>query len=295
MTDTDMSNVLAGPMRVPRNAAANIKGSIHDDETAKKLGLRGGTVAGSVHLDLFPPLLLEVFGPRWYERGSLSVDFKNATVDREPTRALVTRPPASPTDVQVPVWIERDDGLRVGEGTAAVGTPSETTALRAIDHNRFADGELRILAGIAAGDEIPDTEVVVDGERQRMLLANDLCTEPLDWYADESPWGGPIASPQTCVHNLYTFAAGHIARRAKESGGGGGVGLFGAIELVQHSGPLQLDTTYTMRGTVLGVGQSPRTEYVWFETTALDPETGAPRAGMVMQLRWMKASSPLYA
>src|SRR3954468_19687025 len=93
MTDTaDHTNVLAGPLRVPRNAAANAKGSIHDDETAQRLGLRGGTVAGSVHLDLFPPLLIEVFGPRWYERGSISINFKNPTVDREPTQAFVARP-----------------------------------------------------------------------------------------------------------------------------------------------------------------------------------------------------------
>src|SRR3954453_10204399 len=158
MTDTtDRTNVLAGEVRVPRNAAANAKGSIHDDETAQRLGLRGGTVAGSVHLDLFPPLLLEVFGERWYERGSLSMNFKNPTVDREPTRAFVDRPSvAGSGDAQVRVWIERDDGMLVGEGTAAVGSPSEVTALRSIDHNRFAPAAdepgLRILAGIAAGD-----------------------------------------------------------------------------------------------------------------------------------------------
>src|SRR3954451_12142954 len=120
MTETtDRTNVLAGELRVPRNAAANAKGSIHDDETAQRLGLRGGTVAGSVHLDLFPPLLLEVFGERWYERGSVSMNFKNPTVDREPPRAFVARPSAPAPgsgDAQVRVWIERDDGMLVGEG-----------------------------------------------------------------------------------------------------------------------------------------------------------------------------------
>src|SRR6476659_3115732 len=113
MTETaDRTNVLAGSMRVPRNAAAKAKGSIHDDETAQRLGLRGGTVAGSVHLDLFPPLLLEVFGRRWYDQGSLSVNFKNPTVDREPTQAFVARPSGSRSgDEQVRVWIERDDGM----------------------------------------------------------------------------------------------------------------------------------------------------------------------------------------
>ena len=297
MTALDRTDVLIGPLRIPRNAAQSQKGSIHDDETAQRLGMRGGTVAGSIHLDLFPPLLLDVFGQRWYDRGSVSVNFKNATVDREPTRAYVTRPAdadagASPRDVQVRVWIEREDQLLVGEGTASVGDPAEPSALRAIDHNRYNDGEFRILEGIAPGDAIPRTEVTIDGARQQRLLENRLVTEPLDWYSGESPWGGPIAAPQSSVHDLYTFAANHIGRTVRERGGG--VGLFGAIELRNLRGPLLLDTTYAMDGTVLGVGQSPKTEYVWFETTAHDPRTDDPVAGLIMQLRWMKASSPLY-
>ena len=298
MTDTtERTNVLTGPVRVPRNAAANAKGSIHDDATAQRLGLRGGTVAGSVHLDLFPPLLLDVFGEAWYSQGSLSVDFKNPTVDREPTRAIVEKP--SSTADQVRVWIEREDGMLVGAGTASAGSVSTPSALRSIDHNRFApaggEEELRILAGISPGDGLDAIEVKIDGDRQRGLLERGLCTEPLDWYAGDSPWGGPIATPQSCVHSLYTWAAAAIRRRAEEHGGGAGVGLFGAIELEQRTGPLLLDTTYAMRGRILGIGQSPRTEYVWFETVAADPSSGEDRAAMVMQLRWMKASSPLYA
>ena len=57
--------ILEGELRRARNGAIDQKGSIHDDATASKLGFRGGTVAGSVHMDAFPPLLLRVFGPRW--------------------------------------------------------------------------------------------------------------------------------------------------------------------------------------------------------------------------------------
>lgn len=59
---TASSNVITGPVRRPRNMAAHIAGSIHDDATATALGFRGGTVAGSVHLDQFPPLLIQAFG-----------------------------------------------------------------------------------------------------------------------------------------------------------------------------------------------------------------------------------------
>jgi hypothetical protein len=44
-------DTITGPVRSPRNLAATITGSIHDDATATSLGFRGGTVAGSVHMD----------------------------------------------------------------------------------------------------------------------------------------------------------------------------------------------------------------------------------------------------
>jgi hypothetical protein len=44
-------------------------GSIHDDATATKLGFRGGTEAGNIHMDQSAALLVELDGPVWFERG----------------------------------------------------------------------------------------------------------------------------------------------------------------------------------------------------------------------------------
>jgi len=52
--------VWTSEFRKPRNSAAEVKGSIHDDATASKLGFRGGTVAGSIHMDQFVPGLLKL-------------------------------------------------------------------------------------------------------------------------------------------------------------------------------------------------------------------------------------------
>ena len=116
-------------------------------------------------------------------------------------------------------------------------------------------------------------------------------TEPLDWYRADSPWGGAVVCPQQTVHVLYTAAVAHLSPIVAKTGGG--VGLFGAIELENVNGPLQLDRDYDFGGRILAVGESPKTEYTWFEVTASDGAT--PIARMLMQLRWMKASSPLYA
>jgi hypothetical protein len=57
--------------REPRNLEQALKLSIPDDETATKLGMRGGTVAGSLHMEQFPPLLTHVLGRRWWQTGGL--------------------------------------------------------------------------------------------------------------------------------------------------------------------------------------------------------------------------------
>ena len=87
-------HLFVGPLRRSVNNASKVAGSIHDDATATKLGFRGGTVAGSIHLELFPPLLLRAFGQRWFERGTISMYFLNATTDREAVRAFVKEPAA---------------------------------------------------------------------------------------------------------------------------------------------------------------------------------------------------------
>src|SRR5258707_15780548 len=102
---TIVDGYLRGPVRTPVNAAANQKGSIHDDAPAQKLGFRGGTVAGSIHMDQFPPVLLDAFGRAWFETGSLSLNFRNATTGGEAVVAFAAEPPR-PTDVQVAVRMD---------------------------------------------------------------------------------------------------------------------------------------------------------------------------------------------
>src|ERR1700689_5911702 len=144
-------HTFVGPLRPSFNNASKVAGSIHDDATATKLGFRGGTVAGSIHLELFPPLLLKAFGQRWFERGTISLYFLNAATDREAVRAFVKEPPLDATDAQVDIWIERDDGMRVAEGTASVGNPEEPSALLRRRLDRFAAGGVGIFRGAITG------------------------------------------------------------------------------------------------------------------------------------------------
>ncbi len=279
--------VLVGPLRRSVNNASKVAGSIHDDATATKLGFRGGTVAGSIHLELFPPILLKAFGKQWFGHGIISMYFLNATTDREPVRAFVKEPPADMKDAQVDIWIERDDGMRVAEGTASIGNPEEPSALMRRSLDRFDAGELRILGGLKVGDQFEECDALLtkDAMTERMKVI----TEPMEWYTKPSPWGGAIATPATMVQLLYSQSIATLRGKL-----GRVVGLFGAIELRNINGPVLVGHPYRVSGNIVALGQSPKTEYMWFET-ALNEAGGKRVAEMRMLLRFMKASSPKYS
>jgi hypothetical protein len=283
----EQDGVLVGPLREPRNLAANVVGSIHDDSQAQRLGFRGGTVAGSIHMEQFPRLLLRAFGQHWFETGSLSTYFRNATMDRESVRAFVELPsnPRTRSKGQVNVWMDREDDMRVLEGTASVGTPPDPSMLRRKLAEPRAPGEQRILGNLAPGDVGPPVTVRLAGQREVKLRLAAI-TEPLDWYTGVSPWGGPVVNPGLLVHMMVKVQR-RIALPADA------VGLYGAIEVRHITGPVFSDRDYEVSGRVLAIGQTPKTEYLWYETTMR--EGAKDVASMLMMLRFMKASSPLWA
>ncbi len=276
---------LYGPWRQPRNLHGEVVGSIHEDGTAQKLGFRGGTVAGNIHFEMLVPLLLKAFGPRWFERGTLSVDFKFATVDSEEVRGIVDAPPAGATDAQVAVLMERPTGEVVGVGTASVGSPAAQTCLGAKDLSKYDSGEYKALRDISPGVRFPVAEATIS--RQVAEERMKVITEPLPWYVGDSPWGGAIATPTVMVMALTTAQTRFLRERE-----GLGVGLYGAIELRNVNGPVFVDKPYTAGGEVVARGQSPRTEYIWYESY-LDDSEGKRIAEMLMQLRFMKGSADL--
>jgi hypothetical protein len=273
--------VWVGPLRRPLNPAQT--GSIHDDGVAQKLGFRGGTIAGSIHMEQFPPLLLRAFGPRWYQSGKLSLYFQNATLHQEPVRCHVAAP-GDGANERVRVWMEREDGLAVAEGSASVGEPEQPSALRERVANLRPAGELRILADLRAGAEMGARPARTEAEELRERLK--LITEPLPEYERDG-----VLTPVLLVNLLRRAEASLAELRSPRAAGT--VGLFGAIEFSHHGGPARAGHDYEASGRVLAVGDTPKTEYFWYESELREPG-GDPVAGMVMMLRFMKASSPLW-
>jgi len=263
--------------RKPRNSAAEVKGSIHDDATASKLGFRGGTVAGSIHMDQFVPGLLKLYGDAWFETGGLSLYFTKATVDAEAVQATVEagadRARLTMHDVH---------GDQICEGTASPGRdPGSELARRLEVQTPAAPGRLRILKDLKVGDECRDIPVRV--EPQVLLKALDTLTEPLPAYRDR------LVLPPSHLVRLTHQVRGHVLAKAGKS-----VGLFGALETEQLAGPVLAGVDYVARTRMLKLTESPKTENSWYEVLVAD-QAGQDVARVVYYLRFMKGSSPLWA
>ena len=279
---------VAGPVRSPRNIEQSLPNSIHNDAVAQKLGLRGGTVAGSLHMEQFPPLLAGVLGEEWWSNGGLSLYFRYATTDREPVRCCAARPSEANLGAQLPVWMDTDDGRRVAEGTAWLGRPDAPTPLAERAANVPTARDLRIFRDFGVGREMEGIPVRVEEQALAQRLA--VIVEPLEQYVSGDRYGAPVLPPSMVVRALTAYHNTMLRDWPKL-----GVGLYGAIEIEYLAGPLFVEHDYEVRGRVLAVGETPRTEYLWYESVASEPSGGVDRARMLMMLRFMKDASPAWA
>jgi len=286
------AGALVGPARIALNQSDS---SIHDAENAKKLGFRGSAVGGNVHLDLFAPLLVETYGKAWFERGALSLYFLNIVVSGESVQAVVERP-ASP-GAQTRIFARRadDHGFMVCEGTASLGDHSRS-ALRTRDLKTCDDSQLRLLKGVKVGQILGSAQIAAGRAAQDAQIASGALNEPMDWYRGASPWGGPIASINATATLMFRLLVGdgeHHHHDRISPAIGDTLAMFGAFEIAYENGPVFLDRPYTVEGKVVGVGDSPKTEYLWWDAVTRD-EKGLAVARMRHLLRFLKASSPLY-
>ena len=189
MSSTDASTI-RGPWRRPKNTSADEKGGIHDDDTAQGLGFEGGTIAGSIHMEQFPPMLVDYFGDAWWSNGGISLYFKAATIDHEPVRCLLE--PIS--EIKARIWMENEAGAVVMEGSASLGDDPDSEVSRRIAANRQAT-DLRMMADVVIGAPSPQGTVCVSEESIDKRLG--VITESMDCYTDATLYGTELCQWQS--------------------------------------------------------------------------------------------------
>ena len=279
-----MQAAITGEWRRPVNTAAHQKGGIHDDDTATDLGFRGGTVAGAIHMEQFPPLLLEMFGADFWQTGTLSMYFRSATVDREPVRCLTTEPERVGNIRRTNVWMEKEDGTIVASGTASCGGHDEKSELRSKLESIRPISELRILKNLKVGAQCEDQRCFVENSFLDAQLG--VITEPLSCYKTSNEFSGRVL-PVTQVVRAFDPPEVALITEVEPPF----VGLYGAIEIEFINGPVLAETEYKGSGKIVGLSDSPQTEILWRDSILM---TDKPIARMLKMDRLMKNSSPLW-
>ena len=274
--------------------------SIHDDTIAADLGFSGAPIEGPTHFSQFVPLLHELFGDAWFERGCLSAHYQGMVVEGEEVRAFAERHGGLAT---ARIGAEKADGTPVLTGTASVGPNHGDTEL---DQRRVrlrpAD-QLVILRDLHVGQRgAADPERVVMDFDQNMgqlypFSLNDklkVITEPHPWYTAEggptSPWGRAIV-PLEMISVLTQYTGGGAGFRAR----GPAVGLFAAQEIKLIAGPLFVGHPYEIDREIIALSESRRTESTWIKSSIYDAASHDLAAEVILNSATLKDSYANYA
>jgi hypothetical protein len=298
----DTGTELIGPLRAPRQMLAAQKyddhTSIHDNETARKFGFKGGTIEGPTHFSQFVPLCVALWGSRWLAQGSLSAHYRNACFEGEKVRAVVVKPQGDAT--QTTLRMEREDGTEILRGTAAVGNSNPPSALEQRISELSPPETPVILSDVHVGMRTKRITVRMDatqhmGALYPFSLAQKLAviTEPSPWYTAEgaasSPWKQAII-PMEMVSVLLNYSSDGAAFPVRKPV----VGLFADQEIRMHRGPLFVGQPYEMDREVVALSGSRRTESLWICTRVCLPGSEEVLATMLLNAAYMKDSYPNY-
>jgi len=246
-----------GPYRRLVNTAAEQKGSIHDDDEARKLGFRGGFVPGSVVGQSAFPAIVAAFGKEWMEGGWYSMTFVSPVYIDDEVHELAQR---SGEDLAFQV-VDRA-GRLCCNGRAGLGprVPWDTA-------EDLAHGAEGVLPGIEAGFSYLPHEFTP--ERDLCLGTVQSAGDETPWYRDSSPWGGPIVPPEYIqVVALHLMREPHQPRLAPLQGTKG-PGMWAQHDLAIRE-PIFQDRRYTVREKVADKGRSGRTLFLTYEYEVYD-------------------------
>ena len=292
--DTEIT--LTGPWRAPAQMLDEQEydghTSVHDEETAARLGLRGAPIEGPTHFSQFDPLGASVWGDAWFARGCISSHFQNMVVGGEEVQATLT---TGPDPRLARIDAHKPDGTPVLTGTVSIGPDHPVSELDGRLASLREPGELfivdRLVVGMT-GTPGETTALTHDGHNGNLYpfsLAQKLAriTEPHPWYTPDggasSPWGRAIV-PIEMISVLAMKQPQSFPVR------GPAVGLFVDLEIRLLAGPVFVDQAYTVTRRIVGLGQSKRTESYWVETMLSDVATGTAVARILLHSGVFKAS-----
>ncbi len=292
-------NMLVGEFRKPRQMLGDQEYdghlSIHDDKMAEDLGFAGAPIEGPTHFSQFVPLLHDVFGDAWFERGCISAHYQTMVVEGEEVRVLVEQ--VSP-DQSARIQAEKRDGTPVLTGTASLGPDYGETELDMRRAKLRPADQLVILSDLHVGQlGQGNPETVQMGLDQNMgamypFSLNEKLqkiTEQHPYYGNDNPWGRAVI-PLEMISVLTQYTSGQSGFRTK----GPAIGLFAAQEIKMINGPLFVDQPYKLEREIIALSESRRTESNWIMTRVLDAQSNELCAEVILNSATLKDSYANY-
>ena len=284
---------IAGPLRSPaqmlHDQSYDGHKSIHDDDTADRLGFRAGPIEGPTHFSQFDPPCVEAFGQEWHANGCISAHFRNMVVEGERCRAFLKKRSDSIADIRM----EKEDGTEVLAGTASIGTADETALRARLGAVRPLEAKI-IMRDVEVGLTSPRMPIHMHanqhmGDLYPFTLEQKLekiSERPIE--ADAAKDAAPII-PMEMISVLAHYTANGFPVR------GPVVGLFADLEIRVIDGPLRSDEEYEVEKEVVALSGSRRTESLWVESRIYRSGADTPCAIVLLNSASLKDSFKGYA
>jgi hypothetical protein len=260
------------------NRNADLKGSIHDDEHARSLGLPHAVVGANQHLPMATRAAVEAFGSEWYERGFMKARLGRPVFDGERIRCVIEE--IAPTALDVALFslrIEKDvvaEPILVGYLGLARDAGVVPPWQRPGEPPTPAIGAHDPMPDVPLGTTYPSVRhafPVAATRRSVLDEVGDTCR----WYDGASPWGGPIVPSGGCIA---------LSRAVPQPPVAGLRASMNAQFEIAHAGPVVCGRSYEVRVRLACKGFSGRTAFRTNETELFD---GGRRVVAVRQmLRW---------
>jgi hypothetical protein len=288
--DRDGAGELTGPWRRPLQMldAQSYDGhaSIHDDDTAQKLGFKAGTIEGPTHFSQFDPLCHALWGEEWFKTGCLSVHFRTPVFEGEDVRAFVT--PAG-EDFAL-IRMEKRDGSEVLRGTASTGVSPRESALESRLKTVQPPESPVILREVSVGMRTGRIAVSMAADQHMGDLYPFTLSDKLRRITEPS-----VRYEQIVPFEMLSVLMNHVARDLPFPARGPAVGLFADQEIRLLAGPVKVGVSYELDREIVALSGSRKTESMWVRTRLFHMGGEEPIATMLLNTASLKASYSPYA
>jgi len=103
-----------------------VGGTVHDDESAKRAGLRGGYIVNEYEFAKLTEMLIQLFGLNWLSDGKIDVKYIAPLIDGDilTTKAhIIGEETPGSGRLLLDIWCETQDGEKTAIGQASCMSP----------------------------------------------------------------------------------------------------------------------------------------------------------------------------